>query len=52
MNKHIVMLLVVIAVAAAIAAPVIATGRGAGEHTAKCNMFMKFDKKTKTCKKR
>lgn len=53
MNRHIIVLLAVIALATVIAAPVIATDREAkAAAAAKCNMFMKYDRKTKSCQKR
>jgi hypothetical protein len=52
MNKHIIALLAAIALAIAIAAPVIATDRRAKAAAGKCPVAMKFDKRTKTCQKR
>jgi hypothetical protein len=49
MNKLTLLILAAVAIAAAAVAPVIANDRKAKAAAGKCGMFMKFDKKSKSC---
>lgn len=52
MNKPILTLIAAVAIATAIAMPLAMADRKAKAQAPKCNMFSKYDKKTKTCQKR
>ena len=49
MNTKLLAIIAVVAIAAAVMAPVIASDRKAKAAAGQCSMFMKFDKKSKSC---
>jgi hypothetical protein len=49
MNNRTLAILAIIAVAAAVVAPVVASDRRTKPSNGSCGLLMKFDKKTKTC---